>query len=392
MESFTDPIYSIILAVLTGEATEEERRRLQNWLSESEAHRREFGEMEKLYRLANVSPRKDHRQYDVEKAWQKVRRQTIAKKQRSIVRQWMGYAAMIALVCLAAYFIGQPSSEPAKPSHMAYERPTLLLDNGTTIDLREDSFSISTGKATIHNNLQNQLCYRSDEKTADNEPVRWNHLIIPKGNAYELTLSDGTHIWLNAESELSYPTTFQGGEREVKLKGEAYFEVAKNPDKPFRVKTGGLDVEVLGTSFNVSAYDNEANICVTLAEGAVAVQTGKGEEFRISPSEQLTYHRESRQSDIRTVQTQMFTSWTRGEYIFKDATLDEILTKLSHWYDFRVQYEDQRLKDKRFSCTVDRSISLQQLLELLSYTSDVKLKRTGDQITISVEPTSKEVE
>ena len=129
-----------------------------------------------------------------------------------------------------------------------------------------------------------------------------------------------------------------------------------------------------------------------LAEGAVAVQTGKGEEFRISPSEQLTYHKESRQSDIRTVQTQMFTSWTRGEYIFKDATLDEILTKLSHWYDFRVQYEDQRLKDKRFSCTVDRSISLQQLLELLSYTSDVKLKRTGDQITISVEPTSKEVE
>ena len=216
--------------------------------------------------------------------------------------------------------------------------------------------------------------------SSDEEKLSWNHLVIPKGNAYELELADGTHVWLNAESELSYPTRFAGEMREVRLKGEAFFDVAKNPDCPFVVRTDEVAVQVLGTSFNVSAYQSEQMARVTLVGGSVAVKANGGEEFRIVPSEQFCYNKESRKSGIRVVDTDLYTSWVKGEYIFKDAALEEIFNKLLHWYDFTVRYQNEQLKDKRFSLVIDRKISLEQLLELISFTSDVKLERSQGNI------------
>jgi len=279
-------------------------------------------------------------------------------------------------------------NRPAEPDWTAeadvlknINQPTLLLDNGERIPLKQDSFSIQQGNMVIRNNLVGQLSYESDrEQPSDEEKLSWNHLVIPKGNAYELELADGTHVWLNAESELSYPTRFAGEMREVRLKGEAFFDVAKNPDCPFVVRTDEVAVQVLGTSFNVSAYQSEQMARVTLVGGSVAVKANGGEEFRIVPSEQFCYNKESRKSGIRVVDTDLYTSWVKGEYIFKDAALEEIFNKLLHWYDFTVRYQNEQLKDKRFSLVIDRKISLEQLLELISFTSDVKLERSQGNI------------
>ena len=160
------------------------------------------------------------------------------------------------------------------------------------------------------------------------------------------------------------------------------FDVAENPEKPFRVLTHEIEVKVLGTSFNVSAYESERFASVTLVGGSVAVQTDKGEQFRIIPSEQFTHDGQSHASTIKKVDTDLYTSWTRGEYIFKDATLEDIFGKLSHWYDFTVQYQDEQLRQKRFSVVVDRSISLDQLLELISFTSDIELEQHQGNIIV----------
>ena len=359
-------IYALILAVLTGEATDEERHVLDAWLAESEEHRRQFAQVEHLYRLAHARHQVTDEAYDIERAWQQVRRQTVGKKQVWI--RWLSYAAAVAM----------------KVDEQNLDQPVLMLENGKQIPLKQDSFSIQHGNTLIQNNSQNQLSYKKIEKNSvsKTEEITWNRLVIPKGNAYELELADGTHVWLNAESELTYPTRFPNDIREVKLKGEAYFDVAKNPEKPFRVLTNEIEVKVLGTSFNVSAYESERFTSVTLVGGSVAVQTDKGEHYRIVPSEQFTHDGQSHQSTIKKVDTDLYTSWTRGEYIFKDATLEDIFDKLSHWYDFTVKYQHDQLRGKRFSLVVDRKISLNQLLELISFTSDVQLEQYQGNIIV----------
>lgn len=388
----SDTLYPIMLSVLSGEATKEESHLLDEWLASSDANRREFERFEMLYRRLQASGKEMRADYDTDQAWQKISRQTIGRKKTFTLRPgWRSYAAMVAIVLsVGLYFLCGPSE--TTEHRMAglnkeekFNQPTLLLENGERILLKQDSFSIQQGNMVIHNNSVNKLSYESDGKKGEKgESLSWNHLVIPKGNAYELMLADGTHIWLNAESELSYPVRFSGDKREVSLKGEAFFDVAGDPDRPFIVRTNGMDVKVLGTSFNVSAYESEPVASVTLVKGSVAVWTGKGERLKILPSEQLCYDKHTSGSTIQQVDTRLFTSWIKGEYIFHDATLDEIFGKLRHWYDFTVQYQEEALRLRRFSLAVDRKISLAQLLELLSFTSDVKLEKGENDNTIHV--------
>ena len=381
----SETIYEIMLSVLSEDATEDEHRLLNEWLACSEANRKQFEQVGELYRSFETVGKQDDSEYDVEQAWMRVRNQTVEKKKKFNLKGWLPYAALVAILfSVGLYFMNRSAEQDWTVEVDVLKninQPTLLLDNGERIPLKQDSFSIQQGNMVIRNNLVGQLSYESDrEQPSDEEKLSWNHLVIPKGNAYELELADGTHVWLNAESELSYPTRFAGEMREVRLKGEAFFDVAKNPDCPFVVRTDEVAVQVLGTSFNVSAYQSEQMARVTLVGGSVVVKANGGEEFRIVPSEQFCYNKESRKSGIRVVDTDLYTSWVKGEYIFKDAALEEIFNKLLHWYDFTVRYQNEQLKDKRFSLVIDRKISLEQLLELISFTSDVKLERSQGNI------------
>ncbi len=279
------------------------------------------------------------------------------------------------------YFSKQPTSTIREVNMEEFSQPTLLLENGEKIALTEESFSMQKKDVVIKNDARNKLVYEPQKET-QNKNVQNNHLVIPKGKTYKLLLSDGTKIWLNSETEITYPTRFVGNKRVVNLIGEAFFEVAKNKEKPFIVNANGMEVKVLGTSFNISCYTTDKTFNTTLINGSVSVKTNNKEAQTIVPSEQLTYYKESEQTTIHTVNTELFTSWINGEYIFKDTTLEEIVKKLQRWYDFSVNYEDESLKHNRYSLTADRNTNLDHLLEVISYTSNVKLERINNIINI----------
>lgn len=390
----TENIYKIILAVLAEEATEEERAQLQAWLNTSEQNMLEFKQIERIYHLSEKSYTPTQKDFDVERAWMQVQQRITKKRRHLSMRYWLPYAAAsligILFIIGGLYFIPQPISEDfvAQQTTEHFKEPTLLLEGGQQISLKEDSFLLHQNGVTIRNNKESQLSYKEKEQQSIKE-ITWNRLVIPKGNAYELILADGTQVWLNAESELSYPTRFTGNTREVKLKGEAYFKVTKNAEQPFIVKTKEIDIRVLGTSFNVAAYQTDLTTSVTLVEGSVAVSTENGECHNIVPSEQFSYHKNINNTSIKTVDTNLYTSWMQGKYIFKDATLYEIFNKLAHWYDFTVEYRNEELQQKRYSLVIDRTINLHQLLELISYTSDVKMVQLGRNIIVEQEKQEK---
>ena len=290
---------------------------------------------------------------------------------------------MVAIIVFTGmiYFSKQPASTIHEVNMEEFSQPTLLLENGEKIALTEESFSMQKKDVVIKNDAKNKLVYEP-QKEEKKITIQNNHLVIPKGKTYQLLLSDGTRIWLNSETEITYPTRFVGNKREITLIGEAFFEVAKNKEKPFIVNANGMEVKVLGTSFNVSCYTADKTISTTLIEGSVSVKTENKKTVTITPSEQFTYNRDDAKTDIRIVNTELFTSWINGEYIFKDTALEEIVKKLQRWYDFSVNYEDESLKNNRYSLIVDRNTDIDHLLEVISYTSDIKLERTNNIINI----------
>ncbi|WP_281817098.1 FecR family protein [Parabacteroides goldsteinii] len=377
----SETIYQIIHSILADEATDEERRIFTEWLDASDTNRAEYEKLKRLYQV--TTHRSKNKTFNTEFAWQQVHKQTISKKKTFRLPVWTRYAAMVAIIVFTGmiYFSKQPTSTIREVNMEEFSQPTLLLENGEKIALTEESFSMQKKDVVIKNDARNKLVYEPQKET-QNKNVQNNHLVIPKGKTYKLLLSDGTKIWLNSETEITYPTRFVGNKRVVNLIGEAFFEVAKNKEKPFIVNANGMEVKVLGTSFNISCYTTDKTFNTTLINGSVSVKTNNKEAQTIVPSEQLTYYKESEQTTIHTVNTELFTSWINGEYIFKDTTLEEIVKKLQRWYDFSVNYEDESLKHNRYSLTADRNTNLDHLLEVISYTSNVKLERINNIINI----------
>lgn len=374
----SETIYQIILSELADEATEEELLSLSKWLEKSDANREEYAQIKRLYQKSSLKTKEQT--YNIDNAWQNVQRQTVHKKRNFSL--WLGYAAMLAIILSIGVIFFANEHKSASISKVNkinvndFDQPTLLLENGETIKLNEESFAMQQKHITIKNDAEKMLVYETIEEKAEKK-IQNNHLIIPKGKTYQLELSDGTRIRLNSESELIYPTLFTENKREVTLIGEAFFEVAKDKDKPFIVKANEMEVSVLGTTFNICSYTKDKTISTTLIEGSVSVRTNHGKKQIITPSEQFTYNKENNQTDIQTVNTELYTSWINGKYIFKDAKLEEIINKLQLWYDFSVTYQNENLKDNRYSLIAEKDIDLDKLLEVISYTSDVKLERTG---------------
>ena len=378
----SETIYQIIHSILADEATDEERRIFTEWLDASDANRAEYEKLKRLYQV--TTHRSKNKTFNTEFAWQQVHKQTISKKKTFRLPVWTRYAAMVAIIVFTGmiYFSKQPASTIHEVNMEEFSQPTLLLENGEKIALTEESFSMQEKHVVIKNDTKNKLVYEPQEEEEEKITIQNNHLVIPKGKTYQLLLSDGTRIWLNSETEITYPTRFVGNKREITLIGEAFFEVAKNKEKPFIVNANGMEVKVLGTSFNVSCYTADKTISTTLIEGSVSVKTENKKTVTITPSEQFTYNRDNAKTDIRIVNTELFTSWIDGKYIFKDATLEDIVKKLQRWYDFSVNYEDESLKYNHYSLIAERETNLDQLLEVISYTSNIKLERTNNIINI----------
>lgn len=212
--------------------------------------------------------------------------------------------------------------------------------------------------------------YYSGKKQSNTYAI--NEVIVPLGERAEVILPDQTHVWLNAGTHLKYPSCFEENKRDVELMGEAFFDVKHNADRPFHINTTNLTVEVLGTRFNVEAINGHEEINVTLVEGKVNLQTKKGKFLiELKPNQNATYNLKEKTLDISPVNVDFYTSWTKGMLLFKDEKLFEIAKKLESWYNVTIEFDEEVVKEIKFSGTILKNKPIDQILDILKFTSNI---------------------
>lgn len=218
--------------------------------------------------------------------------------------------------------------------------------------------------------------------------IRYSEMVVPFGQMSQLILSDGTKIWLNSGTTIRYPEQFGKNSRSVFISGEAYFEVAKIPSKPFTINTSDMKVEVLGTSFNLIAYKEDAATSVTLVEGKVAVQNCDGKTIALlSPGQMATKIRNETNVSIQNVETGFYSAWIAGKIFFDDEPLDQIAVKLERWFNVEIAFSDEHLKSLRFTGTILKNKPVDQIMQALELLSPIRFKHQvnangKDKITI----------
>lgn len=204
----------------------------------------------------------------------------------------------------------------------------------------------------------------------------------PKGCEYPLTFSDGTKVLLNAETKIRYPVKFPKDIREVEISGEAYFDVVKDANRPFIVKVGETKIRVLGTSFNVKAYDNEYRIATTLVTGKVKVSY-KNEEAIITPGRQAVVDKNNGKISVKKVDLNLYTSWRKGIYCFKDERVEDVMRTLQRWYNINVFYLDEKSKNVRLGGILKKYNEIGPIIDMLRKTNLVIVKKEGNDIYIA---------
>lgn len=256
------------------------------------------------------------------------------------------------------------------------------MKHGEVVPLKRDVKEVIVADTVLRvTNEGNTLVYSVMQGEVQEDT--YNVLTVPVGGEFRVILSDGTMVFLNSGSELRYPEAFRDGQREVFLKGEAWFEVAKDSVRPFRVHAGEMDVRVLGTSFNVKAYERMESIATTLVTGSVEV-TCNDESFRIVPGEQFEYRKGLKLASVREVDTELYTSWKDGYYKFRQASLEEIMTTLSVWYGLEVFYQNEEAKRLEFTGKVKRYEDVGNLLRKFEQTENVVFNRKGNNVIIQL--------
>ncbi|HEY1202827.1 MAG TPA: FecR domain-containing protein, partial [Niastella sp.] len=271
-----------------------------------------------------------------------------------------------------------------------HDAAVLTLSDGRTIILDSTSGTISQqGSATVIN-LNGQVSYANTAKNKP-APVVYNTISTARGNQYQLILADGSKVWLNSASSLRFPTAFTGEIREVELDGEGYFEVAKNANKPFHVKTKTQDIEVLGTHFNVNAYDDETAVKTTLLEGSVKVNqlTIDNKQLAIN-AERSVVLKPGEQAELSGANSP-FTidhspdidkvmAWKNGWFEFDKTDIKAIMRQISRWYDVDIRYE-VKLDSKTYGGRISRNINLSNILKMLELYG-VHCKLEGKTLTV----------
>jgi len=299
-------------------------------------------------------------------------------------RWWAAAAVVIGLLATSAYYLFNKPAKSQSPDGTTAsvdvlpgkEGAMLTLSDGRQVLLDSLGNGLIAVQGTAEVKLQDgQLVYNKNGNAGE-AAIAFNTMSTPRGRQFQLLLPDGTKVWLNAASSLTYPTAFTGHERKVEITGEAYFEVAKNARMPFKVKINDhTEVEVLGTHFNVNAYGDEEAIKTTLLEGKVkviATQSGiPNPKFEIlHPGQQATISTKSNQSTqirVQTADVNEAVAWKNGAFSFTNADLPAVMRQLARWYNIEVEYKGD-IPSGTFSGEIGRSLTLDQVLKGLTRT------------------------
>ncbi|MBZ4189376.1 FecR family protein [Niabella beijingensis] len=303
---------------------------------------------------------------------------------RTYKMKWWRIAAVFMLFFLAGgagiYFFNAPgkTSQVVSGKDIApgTSRAVLKLANGKEIFLDSTQGTIAANNGQEVNNDSGLLHYEGKSTVAE-----YHTLTTPRGGQYQMQLPDGTKVWLNATSSITYPTAFLDKQRNVTITGEVYFEVAKDAAKPFVVDVNGTSsVEVLGTHFNVNAYTDEPGVATTLLEGAVKVTAGSKIQL-LAPGQQALVTGNSIRWN-RAVNTGEVIAWKEGVFRFENADIASIMRQLARWYDVDVTYRGNKT-DEYFNATIPKNVPVSKVLKLLELTGLVHFKIDGNKIVVT---------
>ena len=366
---YKNEIGHLLQKYFSGTIMPDEQRLLDSWMKEKEEHKQLFDRLRKDTRFAEEYG--IFREVDTTRAWETFRVKNGLRRQRRMTT-WIKYAAVIALPLLIAgvwllFPRGGERSIPVAQNTKIVKReesPVLeVVGGGKVILEKEKDKMIEAGRGVEVQQSSGMLVY-SDSVVS--EYVDTNVLRIPKGGEFKLQLADGTRVYLNSATDLRYPVAFTGPERRVYLKGEAYFEVAKDVEHPFIVVTDDVQVRVYGTSFNVNTLGADG-VRTVLVEGKVGIRgQDLDREYVLKPNELAFYDRNSRDMKIETVDPDLYTLWRKGIFVFERETLENIMNTLSLWYDMEVFFQSESAKQLHFSGHMKRYEQIEDILHAIT--------------------------
>lgn len=307
------------------------------------------------------------------------------------MNRWWAAAAILLVLASISYVLVNNKEQKASPVLAAQavkqdilpggNRATLTLADGSSIvlDSAQNGSLAKQGNSQVVKLKDGKLAYQKE----NNAPatIQYNTISTPRGGQYQVALSDGSQVWLNAASSITFPTSFSGNTREVKITGEAYFEIAHNAKMPFRVTVNDMEVQVLGTHFNMNAYEDDGIVYTTLFKGSVRVVKGN-ESVIISPGEQAQVKFPSDKIAIlKDVDLEPVTAWKNGKFIFQGEGIQSIMKQLGRWYDVYPDYQ-QQVTDEKFVGVISRNVNLSQILAMLERTGVVKFSIVGKNVII----------
>lgn len=309
--------------------------------------------------------------------------------------RWIKYAAAVLILFSPLFFLKLSKDKTGANTGVAQEdfqpggnKAILTLANGKKISLTDAKNGQLTKESNIIITKSNdgQLVYTMAPSQAEGNPsaISYNTIETPKGGQYQVKLPDGTKVWLNASSSLKFPSSFASvRERTVVLTGEAYFEVVHLGQKPFRVQMNGYDVKVLGTSFNISNYENDGFVATSLLSGSVMAETKKQGGVILVPGQQAYMDDKSGKIQVQEVDVNNAIAWKNGDFVFEKAHIFSIMKKMERWYDIRVVYNGD-FKGFNFSGLVSRRQSLITVLDMLASTGRMKYKINAERKEVTL--------
>ncbi|GAA4234637.1 DUF4974 domain-containing protein [Postechiella marina] len=375
---------NLISKLLSDSITEEEKKELRIWLKNPKNQKAFNTQVRHAYTLNLL-----YNKIDEEEAYNKVFN-TIKQQNKPILlykRNYIKYAAAIVLFMAVGYFyLNQNSLNKGNITisdtniKVGTDKATLTLEDGTNIFLEKD-------KNYISNNVESNgkaLTYKTKNNTK--QDIAYNYLTVPRGGQYNVTLADGTKVWLNSESQLKYPVHFiEGQTRQTELVyGEAYFDVSPSTNHngaKFKVLTNKQEVEVLGTEFNIKAYKNDNTTYTTLIEGSVAINKANNNKL-LTPNQQAIVLNNDETISVSNIDVYNEISWKEGVFSFKNKPLKDIMNTLSRWYNIEFIFKNKALENDLFGGVFDKSQNISEVLNMIQNTGNVSFKLEKGKIMI----------
>ena len=379
MLSKEEHIARLIFLHIQGMTDNAQEKELNEWRSVSPRHEELFQRMLSSEHVEKSISRFVKTEEEEERGWRQLQQK--ARSGRSVRKiKWFPYAAALVLILSVGgvfYFSGDKEQTEILPIaknevQVPGSRAVLILPDGRKVDLENEVLRSDLAQSDSLLLISTRSLKYRDIDSPDTTEV-FHTLEIPRGGEYLLTLSDGTMIYLNSESTLSFPVKFQGKERKVYLTGEAYFKVAKNTEHPFVVTAGELEVLVTGTTFGVRAYKDEKDIQTTLESGQVTVRV-EGKSVKLVPNKQVLFNKSTMGLEVRDVDVDLYLAWADGRLVYDNCPLEKILTDLGRWYNIDVFYSRDELRSYQFSLNMKKHEEFTQVLELIGKTGEVQFE------------------